>query len=437
MAVALCLCCAHLPAADLSATDAMRQVLLYGIESQVSDALATLQKAWDPTFTPQLLSILTEKRSASLQAAVMDLLRANTVKDGLDAAKLILAAWHDEPAALATSALKYLAAIHAPGIAADIAPLVDAQDGGLSAAAVAALGLVGTSDSAKLLLDRLAGADYPEARKTDLILALGTLKDPSAVDALVAIVKNTDEDRVRRLYAADALGKIGDARALPALRAMYAEAGALERQYAAGALTHFGMAEVFDGLVQGLRDEDGKVRETSARALGQPLSAEQAARALPILSFKAEMDPVSQVRLAAIAALGAIGGGDATARLLAIYASRDRPLDSREAALTILASKSLGQVLPAVRKVVDDEWKAYDARTLQSTAKVMSTTKDPQVRDLLTHLLESADAVTRSYAARGIALNGFTDLKDRLTKMSTTDPDGGTRREAQLAAAKL
>jgi hypothetical protein len=34
-------------------------------------------------------------------------------------------------------------------------------------------------------------------------------------------------------------------------------------------------------------------------------------------------------------------------------------------------------------------------------------------------------------------LNGFSDMKDRLTKMAGTDPNPGTRREADLAAAKL
>lgn len=218
---------------------------------------------------------------------------------------------------------------------------------------------------------------------------------------------------------------------------MFAEKEALVRQYAASALARFGLDEVFDSLIQALRDEDAKVREASANALARPLSPAQAAAAVPVLSFKAESDPVAQVRIASIKALGEIGGDAAIRKLLAIYASNARPLDSRETALTLLTAKALSQSLDAIRKVIDDEWKTYDPRTLESTAKVLSTTRAAELKGLLVHLLDSTDPVTRSYGARGIALNGFSDMKDRLTKMSTTDPNPGTRREAELAAAKL
>jgi len=63
--------------------------------------------------------------------------------------------------------------------------------------------------------------DYPDGRKTDISWRWARLKDPGAVDDLLSIAKNQDEDKVRRMYAADSLGKIGDAKALPVLRDMF------------------------------------------------------------------------------------------------------------------------------------------------------------------------------------------------------------------------
>ena len=71
---------------------------------------------------------------------------------------------------------------------------------------------------------------------------------------------------------------------------------------------NFGLDEVFPSIIQGLRDENAKVREQSAKALARPLSASQADTAVPILSYKAEFDPEPIVRVASIKALGAIGG---------------------------------------------------------------------------------------------------------------------------------
>jgi len=86
---------------------------------------------------------------------------------------------------------------------------------------------------------------------------------------------------------------------------------------------------------------------------------------------------------------------------------------------------------------VNDEWKAYDTHTLESAARVLSLVRDPQLREFYLHFLDSTDPVVRSYGARGIALNGMADLKDRLLGMADKDPDPGTRQEARLAAAKL
>jgi hypothetical protein len=422
---------------DSATVDAVRQILSYGIDSQVADVLQTLSSAWDPVYVPQLVAILTDKRSTALQASVLDILRSQSVKDGEAAAKSFVDAWEEDDSALVVAAVRYLAAIHSAGLAAALGPVIDSTDSALSSAAISALGSLGTSDSTTLLLAKLASAEYPDARKPEIILALGSLKDKAAVDALMAIAKNTDEDQIRRLYAADALGKIGDPKALPVLRDMFAEKQALVRQYAASALARFGLDEVFDSLIQALRDEDGKVREASANALARSLSPAQAAAAVPILSFKAEMDPLAQVRLASIKALGEIGGEAAIQKLLAVYSSNARPLDSRETALTVLAAKALSRSLDAIRKVIDDEWKTYDPRTLESTAKVLSTTRAAELKGLLVHLLDSTDPVTRSYGARGIALNGFADMKARLSKIAETDSNPGTRREADLAAAKL
>jgi HEAT repeat protein len=218
---------------------------------------------------------------------------------------------------------------------------------------------------------------------------------------------------------------------------MVAENDALIRLYAASALARFGMDEVFPSIVQGLRDENVKVREQSAKALARSLSPSQADTAVPILSYKAEFDPESIVRVASIQALGAIGGDAALRTLQKIYSGADHPLDSREAALGVLAEKSLSISLESIRAVVAKEWGSFDTRTLQSTARVLSTIRNSDLKDLFVRFLDSPDPVVRSYALRGIGANGFSDLKDRVKKTSEQDPNSGTRQEAVRSLAKL
>jgi HEAT repeat protein len=426
-------------AEEVTAQERTRQTLLYGIDAQVIDAIASIKASNDTGFTKELTAILGAQRSNDLQKAVLDLFRDQKVKEGESSAKAILAGWRDAQNDLVVSAVQYLAAIASNGLADVLVPLVDASDNGLAFAAIRALGTNGTSGSAQLLVKKLQSTDYPDARKNDIILALGSLKDATAVDALIAIAKSTDSDKVSRLYAADSLGRIGDAKALPVLRDMFAEKDALIRQYAAGAIERFNLDEAFPSIIQGLRDESVKVREQSAKSLAVKLSSSQASTAVPILSYKSELDPEPSVRLASIQALGTIGGNEAVQALLKIYAGPDHPVASREAALSALAQQDMpGGSLDAVRKVVADEWKSFDKRTLEATARALSTAKDGGgLKDIYVKLLQSPDPAVRSYGLRGIGVNGFSDLKEQVKQISEQDPDAGTRREAQVCLSKL
>jgi HEAT repeat protein len=425
------------PADTTAARDRTRQTLLYGIDSQVMDAVQSLRASQDTSFTPELSIILSDQRSPDVQRAVLDLFREQKVRAGEKRGKEILAAWQESRDVLVIAAVQYLSAVSSAGITAALAPLVDAASSPVALAAIQALGTTSDTAAASLLVSRLSSPDFPEARKNDCILALGSLKDPAAVEILLSLAGSTDTEKVRRMYAADSLGKIGDSRALPLLRSMFAENDALIRLYAAGALARFGLDEVFTGLVQGLRDENAKVRELSARALARQLNPSQADTAVPILSYKAEFDPEATVRRASIQALGAIGGDPAMKLLLKIYSGADHPLDSREEALGILAEKSLSGSMESIRAVIAGEWGSFDPRTLQSTARVLSTVKSTDLKAIFIRFLDSPDPVVRSYGLRGIGANGFSDLKERVRHISETDPNAGTRREAALSLARL
>jgi hypothetical protein len=68
---------------DLSATrERTRQTLLYGIDSQVLDAVKSLKASKDSSFTRELAQILTESLSVDVRVAVLDLFQDQKVKDG-------------------------------------------------------------------------------------------------------------------------------------------------------------------------------------------------------------------------------------------------------------------------------------------------------------------------------------------------------------------
>jgi hypothetical protein len=427
-----------LPAAAADAPSAheqTRQALLYGIDSQVIDAIQGLAAAKDTSFTADLAQVLRDQRSPGVQKAVLDLFRDLALKDGEERAKEILAAGSESPSDLLVSSIRYLGSIHSSGMAEALAPLVDSPDNAVATAAITTLGTTGNATSVKLLVGKLKSPDFPDAHRGEVILALGELKDKAAVEQLMTIARGTDEDKFQRMYAADSLGKIGDPAALPVLRDMFTEKDALIRLYAASAVARFDFAEAFPLLLQGLRDEAWQVREMAAKTLARPLDGGQQGKAVPILSYKSEHDPVAQVRKASLAALGEIGGGEADRFLDGLYRNQARSPDLREAALTALAKKSPGTAVEAARWVISQ--KSTDAAALQATARVLSTLTGGQLHDAFDLLLGSRDPVARAYAARGIGENHLGEFRDRLKTMSESDADPGARIEAQRALSKL
>ena len=419
------------------AIERTRQTLLYGIDSQVLDVVQRISSTRDGRFTKELISVLSDTRSADVKKAILGVFQDQGIKDGEGMARQTLGDVENQAGDVVVACVRYLSAIHATGISPLLVPLLDSADNGVASEAIRACGKSGEDSCAAALEAKLKSPDFPDARKSDVILALGDLKDQKAADDLMAIAKNTDEDKFRRAYAADALGKIGDVRAVPVLKSMFAENDALVRAYAASALAHFGLDQVFPMLIQGLKDDDWKVREQCAKGLTGRMSGSQADTALPILEFKARYDPISQVRVAAIQAMGGMGGTQGEETLAALYQGAGYPPETRETALKALVGRSLSRAIEAVRAVLAAEGKGVDQRPIEATARVLSEAQGAGLKDIYSTMLASPDAAVRAYAIRGVAANGFNDLKDRLKDMSTRDPSPLVQREAEKALSKL
>ena len=335
------------------------------------------------------------------------------------------------------AAVRYATAAGLKGRTALLAPLLEAPQAALISSSVDALGKTGDPAAGELLLKKLASAEMGDQGRGEIIVALGELREKRAVEPLLAIAKNRDEEKSRRMYAADALGKIGDARAMPVLRGMFSEPDALLKAHAAAALARLSPDEAFPLLLDGLRDENWRVRIECARGLARPLTGAQADEAFPVLSYKARLDPTQQVRVEAVRAMAAMGGGKVIQFLAGLYRDRKNPLGVREESLTAALRADPAACLEPVRAVMAEEWSAVDQRTLEMTARVVSAAGTPVLREVLVRFLDSPNAIVRIHGVRGIAAAGLRDLRDRIKQLSEKDAHPAVQREAGRALEKM
>jgi HEAT repeat protein len=379
-----------------------------------------------------LLQILGGTTSPGVAAAILELFAQSEVRDAESLALARLADPNNRDPRLLEPCMRYLAAIRSMRAAEPLAGFLD-SDEQLARAAIQALAALGQPSSGEALLARLRDLEYSPALKTQILLALGTLKYQPAVEDLIAVAANPDEERVRRMYAASALGQIGDARGLPTLRALLGSQDSLLRAYAASALAGFGLAEVEGALQEALRDNNARVRQAAAAALAR----KDAQKSADILIYKARNDPERAVRQEAMRSLGAIGSSRALSYLKEAYQDRTLAALYREEALASLLQNDLEGSLGTVRAVVEAEWGSKDPAALEFTARRLAALKHAGLGELFRRFLDSPNLSLRLYGLRGIRLNRLGLLREKVRELSETDPHPSVRREAQLVLEAL
>jgi len=403
-----------------------REVLLYGIDSEVLKVIKSIAESEEQSLNEELTVLFAESLNFEVRKAVLDYFSEQKIRDAEAAAAVLLAEEELQDSRVTVACIRYLAAIDSPGLEQRLLGYVDHRDDQIAETAITGLGEVGGEAAGQLLVQRLEDVDYPAEQKPEIILALGKMRYAGAVDALIAVVDNRDEERIWRMYAAASLGEIGDTRAIPHLRALFSEADSLIKAYAASALANFNMPEVEGLLQQGLRDSNVRVRVAAAKGLAN----EQAKDSVDILIYKAKKDPERQVRLQAIEALGVIGTPQAFAYLQELYGNKIALPVYREAAFNALCENALQENLDVFREVIEQEWGAKDQKVVEFTARKLSTTEAPGLKWFYERFLGSPNVYVRIYALRGIGRNGLRTLRDKVEKISTEDPYPAARQVA-------
>jgi HEAT repeat protein len=257
--------------------------------------------------------------------------------------------------------------------------------------------------------------------------APGTGEDPLA-RPLEEIEKG---DAKARAAAARALGRLGDARAAPALRKAVGDGEAEVRFAAAFALADLKIADAaaVDLLIAGLRSEDWYTRWKSCLSLGQ--LGEGAAAAAPAL-VNAAMDPKLDVATEAATALTRVATDDPAtleglARLLATDLNVNRPF-------------LIGKLEAAKRSELALEWLATEMRTnrhgLAERARMALLDCGPSAIAAFTEAAKHEDPSVRGFAIAALARLKATDAGELIVK-AVADLSPDVRYIALHAVAEL
>lgn len=136
---------------------------------------------------------------------------------------------------------------------------------------MAAANAIGELGKADALPQLLETLDDPDPRvRARAARACGRIEDARACDGLIGRLE--DPKAQVRQEAAEALGAISNRQALNALLTMFDDERPVIRRIAVGAMGNFGNAKPVDGLIEALSDENPSVRRTAVYSIIELLS---------------------------------------------------------------------------------------------------------------------------------------------------------------------
>jgi HEAT repeat protein len=248
---------------------------------------------------------------------------------------------------------------------------------------------------------------------------------PPAVEPLIAALK--DENMEARRYAAEALGRIGDARAIDPLIAALEYDDGFNPSSATLALVSFGSSAV-DPLITALEHENGGVRMRATQALGMIGDIRAIPHLIAVLEElgKVYTDPMwyetSGIGAEAEEALVKMGGNPETVEsLIGVLQDGDR-LERMAAARILGQIGDRRAVEPLVTALEDeDEWVRVRA------AEALAEFGDTRAVDTLIAALGHEHTSVRESAAEGLGKIGDAHAVDALVA-ALGDDDPHVRR---------
>lgn len=233
-------------------------------------------------------------------------------------------------------------------------------------AAIGALNSIGHPDMAARM-EELVGNPDPLVRESAVKIA-GYFGYAPCADGLVERCKDSEE--TVRAAALEHIAFLDDERVVPTLIAALGQDTPRARAAAARALANVDGREALTSLRRALSDPDAWVRYFAAASLGRQADP----LAVPLLDALARHDRMQHVRIAAVDAIGAIGG-ESVATVLG------RLTESDDAVVANAAVRALGAVnAPVVLEPLRQALSAPDAERRTAAAEALARWgKEPAV----------------------------------------------------------
>jgi len=431
------LACA-LTGAESSERDKRLNVIQYGLESEVTELVSTLQTENDDSYDGELTKLFQTTRSSAVRSSILSLF-AKQKKDTLgDYAVTVLDDPYDIDKSTVSAVFGYVTELRLTASLPAIRAILQGDNAEYRDSAISALGKIGESEDAQFLVGYFDG-DIAGDEKTRLIIrqnvmtALGELKAVETFDKLMAVAQDEEENSVIRATAAVAIGKMKNGEAVPVLVKLFGSSDPAIRAASITALANFTDTEAVSTIVEGFKDSYYKVRLESIKA-AQTMKASDM---IGSLTYRAEHDPVKAVQLAAYETLGTLHTGKADEWLKDVFVNEKKSDELRVKASSVLLKENFDFIYPDVERVADSALKDDKKKWLRyELGKQLASIESQKTEKLAESYFSQKDVQTKSLGLDMFAKNRYASMKSQIQELAADEKQGALQRRAKAILDK-
>lgn len=410
-----------------------RDILLYGLESDIIPLLITLESDDERVFEEEIWRLFETTRSTTLRDAVINYYAHTKNKVITDFSLQLLSDPLDEKRSTVLAVIEYVSALKIQDAATSMRDLIESGTSEYRDQAIKALGILGDSEDALYLLDYL-DSEIDTDEKTRLIIrqnvmaALGEIGAEESWERLNGIAGDEDENAYIRASAGIALGKIGKPESLSILLSMFAESDPVIRSAAVKAVSHYNTPESEALILEAFRDSYYKVRLEAIEAA----ETKKLQTAVPYLMYRAENDPEETVKLRSYDALAKIDNQETLQWLQQKFSDDKRSEKYRLKAASVLLEHHASVFFPSFEKTLIDALQTDKNKTFRNELiKLFQKNKHVHTARLASAFLDHSDPGIKSAGLDIYEKNTFPELKTTVEKIASDEKLGAVSRRAK------
>ena len=390
------------------------RILAFGLNTEVSGLIREFITDKDISYSSQLLKLFETTTSDQIKRDIIELFSSAKSDVLIDKVTEMISKRDSEARSVIVAGIRYIAELNGVEDNHEIfIELLNDSQRDFRIEAVKAVTATGNKKFSEPLMQMYATEDETPVR-LQILLDIGKLMDPATIEFLKDIAFDTYQERLFRQYALNSLGYLRDEESFNDIVAAFKEEDPFIRVYALTAAAKYDREEANEIIFEGMRDENWRIRKEAIAAAGE----RKGDNFTQILIFRAERDPVEDVRIAALTALSEIGGKETFDFIRSIAEDPRRSAKMRLHAFTLAVNNDPGNSLVMVETVFQRESTAANQRFLESLASELCKVEYQGFAPIFERMLDSSSVIIRIAGLRGIRLNRISNLKDRVQALA-------------------